>query len=365
MRNRTKHDHRAAGFSLLELLMVSLIMLIIIGVALSIYARGTKTAADQQQYTRLQQDVRAGMYYLARDIRMAGTELPASFLGNALGGVDNEEQGGSVQPDRLTVMGEIDEPFEMTIQSCTGGGTNIILADNSLDQYPYPDSYYVGRIILILPKPGSTCQGGAIRQITNVKHKRNGDQDGFALSPKATTINPPGGLRDICADGEFTSGLVFFNYIKQYWLDVTGNAPGLTAGVNGYIGGGAAGVLYVTNNDVHYPLAQNIENIQFQYNGNFDGDSAGTLDGFADWNSSWTLTQVASIRQIRIWVLGKTEDRFVSISALPSRNTYLYRRPAIANSPAAGTDDWHKRFLLDSTSNIRNMSLDVYNRVQR
>ena len=135
--------------------------------------------------------------------------------------------------------------------------------------------------------------------------------------------------------------------------------------MNGYIGGGAAGVLYVTNNDVHYPLAQNIENIQFQYNGNFDGDSARTLDGFADWNSAWTPTQIASIRQIRIWVLGRTEDRFVSIPAMPSRNTYLYRRPAIANSPAAATDDWHKRFLLDSTSNIRNMSLDVYNRVQR
>jgi hypothetical protein len=148
-------------------------------------------------------------------------------------------------------------------------------------------------------------------------------------------------------------------------LDVTGNAPGLTAGENGYIGGGVAGVLYETNNDVHYPLAQNIENIQFQYNGNFDGDGLGTLDGFTNWNSAWTAAQVASIRQIRVWVVGRTEDRFVGIPAAASRNTYLYRRPAIANSPGATVDDWHKRFLGDSTSNIRNMTLDVYNRVTR
>jgi len=366
MKKRSKNDRQTAGFTLIELLIVSLIMLVIIGIALSIYAKGNKTAADQQQYTRLQQDARAAMYYLARDIRMAGTSLPSNFLANALEGADNESQGGTVQPDRLKIMGNIEVPFSLTIQSASGSGTHINLDDNSLEQYPYPDSYYVGRIVLLLPKPDSTCQGGAIREITQVIHNAGGTNEGFDFSPgQARGINPPGGLRDVCSDAEYQGGAIIFGDVHEFWLDVTGNAPGLTAGQNGYIGGGMGSVLYLTNNNIHYPLAQNIENIQFQYNGNFDGDSAWALDGFADWNSAWTPTQVASIRQIRIWVLGRTEDRFVSISALPSRDTYLYRRPAIANSPAAVTDDWHKRFLMDSTSNIRNMSLDVYNRVQR
>jgi type II secretory pathway pseudopilin PulG len=365
MNRESKKDRRSAGFTLIELLVGNLIMLIVVVGALSIYVRSNKVSADQQQYARVQQDVRAAMYYLARDVRMAGAELPSNFQCNALEGVDNEDQGGSVRPDRLTIMGEIDEPFKMTIQSCEGKGTKIKLEDNSLDQYPYPDDYYIGKIVLLLPKPGSTCQGGAIRQITNVKHKKKDNEESFEFSPKATTINPPNGLRDICEDGEFDGGLVFFNYIKQYWLDVTGNAPGLTAGVNGYIGGGAAGVLYVTNNDVHYPLAQNIENIQFQYNGNFDGDSAGTLDGFTDWKNTWTLQQIGTIRQVRMLVLGQTPDRFVSVSAAPSGSTYLYRRPAVGNSPAADSDDGHKRFILESTSNLRNISLNIYNTGQR
>jgi len=60
---------------------------------------------------------------------------------------------------------------------------------------------------------------------------------------------------------------ILFANVNEYWLDVTGSVSGLTAGVNGYIGGGTGGVLYATKNGVHSALAQNIETIQFQYNG--------------------------------------------------------------------------------------------------
>ena len=138
----------------------------------------------------------------------------------------------------------------------------------------------------------------------------------------------------------------------------------MTAGLNGYIGGGAGGVLYLTDNAIHYPIAQNIENIQFQFNGDMDGDANATLDGFQDWNSSWTIAQRARIRQVKMWVLGRTQDRFALIPNKASRNTYLYRRPAMANSAAATADDGHKRYLLESTSNIRNLTLAVYDRTQ-
>lgn len=367
------------GFTILELLIVSLIMMIVVVGALSMYVKGNKTTADQQQFSRIQQDVRASMYYLARDIRMAGTGLSANFLGSALEGVDNEDQDGSVRPDRIKIMGNIEIPFSLTIQSTNGSGTQAVLDDSSLEQYPYPDDFYVGRIVLILPSPGSNCVGAAVREITNVVHNPDGtnekidfhshhhhdEDDDDEDDGGDDVINPPGGLRDVCPDEDYTGGSILFCDIREFWLDVTGNAPGLTAGQDGYIGGGTGGVLYLTANNVHSPLAQNIENVQFQYNGNFDGDTEGTLDGFADWNDAWTPAQVAAIRQIKIWVLGQTPDRFVSIPVLASRDTDLYRRPAIANSPEAASDDGHKRFLLESSSNIRNLSLDIYNRVQR
>ena len=91
-------------------------------------------------------------------------------------------------------------------------------------------------------------------------------------------------------------------------------------------------VLYLTTTAdsgeiIHMPLAQNIENLQFQYN---MVDNSGNFLGFADWDDNWTTDDISRIRQVRIWVLGRTPDPFVSISANVPSNLYLYRRPAIA-----------------------------------
>jgi len=59
-------------------------------------------------------------------------------------------------------------------------------------------------------------------------------------------------------------------------------------------------------------------------------------------------------------VLGKTANPFVGVSGTPSTNNHLYRRPAIANSPMSDQDDRHRRFLVKTTSSMRNHSLDFY-----
>jgi hypothetical protein len=336
-------------------------MLIVVVGALSIYVKSNKTSADQQQYVQLQGDVRAPIYYVSRDIRMAGAGLTADAMSSALEGVDNENQGSAVQPDRIKLMGNIEEPFVLTIQS-SSSGVHVTLNDHSLEQYPYPDSYYIDKIVLLLPRTGSTCRGAAVRQITHVTHSSGGTNEGFNFSPgQAKGINPPGGLSDVCPDGEFTGGTILFVDVREYWLDTTGTYPGLTAGVNGYIGGGAGGVLYLTKNNTHYALAQNIENLQFQYNGNFDNSADGTLDGFTNWQTTWTLDQIGRIRQVRVWVLGRTPNRMTSVSSTTADVSFMYRRPTIANSAGATADDWHKRFLLETTANVRNMSLSLYN----
>lgn len=353
---------RRAGFTLIEVLIASLIMIIIVVGALSIYVKSNKTAADQQQYVQIQQDVRAGIYYLSRDVRMAGAGLPSNFMRAAIFGTDNESQGGTVQPDRIELMGNLNEAMSITIQNCQAHGIKVNLNDNSLEQLPYPDDYYIGQIVLIFPNSTSSCWGVAIREITDVKNHHGGTNEEFTFHPsKARDINPKSGLRDVCSDADYTGGLVMFGNVMEYWLDVTGNYPGLTAGVNGYIGGGTGGVLYQTNNNIHNPLAMNIEDFQVQYNGNFDNDASGTLDGFTDWNNSWSAAQIASIRQVKLWVVGRTPTRFVSISAGQITGGSLYRRPAIANSPGDTTDDGRKRFVLETTVNIRNMSLGLYN----
>lgn len=361
LRHPASFPTRARGFTLIELLIGSAVMLIVVVGALQIYSRSNKISADQQQFIEIQTDVRAAMYFLSRDVRMIGTGLTETLAGYALDGVDNESTGTSETPDRLKVLGNMEDPLVLPIQSYNGSSIKVSMDDYSLEKFPYPDDFYVGKIALVVPNGSSSCIGLGERVITHVTHNTDGTNESVNFSPgQAPGINLPGGLTDICSSEDFVGGAIMFSDLREYWLDVTGNVSGLTAGTNGYIGGGQGGVLYMTLNGVYYPIAQNIETIQFQYNGDFDVDSQGLLDGFTNWNSSWTRAQIGRIRQIRIMILGRTPNPFASVGHNAGTSAGLYGRPAVANT-AAATPDWRKRFLLESTANIRNLSVNLFN----
>ncbi|MGB9893683.1 MAG: PilW family protein, partial [Candidatus Saccharicenans sp.] len=221
----------------------------------------------------------------------------------------------------------------------------------------------------ILPNPESPCRQGEVRQLTHITWSTGGSNEAFNMSPGlAKDINPPGGLMATsnCQSNDFDNGLIMFANVKEFWLDVTGNYnggrfPDLAPGQKGYVG--EPGILYVTNNGLHFPLAQNIEDLQFEYNGDLDDN--GQLDGFGPWNNSWTADQIMRIRQIRIILVGRTPSRFVSVSGKVPANIHNYRRPFVSDSIGSTTDDYHRRFVLETTVNIRNSSLNIYNAGQR
>jgi len=357
---------RPRGFTLTELMIGMSVMLIIIVATLSLYSRSNKVAVDHNQLAEVQQDVRSGMYLIARDVRMAGVGIPLEFITYFLEGIDNESQGqgggAEVLPDRLRLMGNLDDPLDLIIQNYQGSSINLSLEDLSFEQNPYPDSYYDNKFVLILPNPASACRSGEVRSITQVTRSAGGTNERLNFSPGlAPGVNLPGGLSGTCSSSnDYDGGFVTFINVKEYWLDLTGNYPGLPAGQNGYIGNGNAGILYMTQNGYHFPMAQNIENLQFEYNGDLDNDQA--LDGFRPWQIGWTPIEVSRIRQVRIFILGRTEQPFLTVgnSTLPPQN-YSYRRPAVSNNAVSAANDRHKRFLLESTSSIRNMSLNLYN----
>jgi len=353
----------APGFTLIEFLVGGLLMLIVVTAALSLYVKSNKISADQQQFIEIQNDVRAAMFFIARDLRMAGAGLPAAFGGHALQGWDNESTGTAETPDRLLILGAIEEPLILPIRQYQGSAASITLWDGCFEQQPYPDDYYIGKTVLALPNPSSACRGAALRVITHVTHNPDGTNEKVNVSPGwAPGINLPGGLSDVCPDSDyFDGGVLLVVDVCEYWLDVTGAAAGLVAGQNGYVGGGKSGVLYMTKNGAHRSLAQNIESIQLRYNGDFDADSEGRLDGFSDWSDDWTLDQIGRVRQIQLMILGRTPDRFASVFKVPSARLHLYRRPRLANTPVAAVDDWHKRYLMETTSTIRNPNLNLYN----
>ena len=358
----------ASGFTLMEVLVASAIMLVVIIGALALYSRSNQISVDQQQYAELQHDVRSALYFMTRDIRMAGAGLPPEFGLYAFEGFNNEDQGTQVQPDRLRILGNMENPLNLRIQQYQGSSVTVSVEDGSFEQYPYPPEFYTNRIVLILPNPSSSCRRGEIRTLTHITWSTGGTNEGFNMSPGlAPGIDPPRGLlaNSPCGSNDFDGGLIMFVNVKEFWLDTSGHATlggkALTPGVNGYVG--EPGILYCTNNGIHFPLAQNIENLQFEYNGDLNND--GMLDGFQPWNSTWSDDQVSRIRQIRIIIVGRTPDRFVTVSGKVPANIYNYRRPPVSDSPGATTDDYHRRFVLETTANVRNLSLNIYNTGQR
>jgi prepilin-type N-terminal cleavage/methylation domain-containing protein len=364
MMKRAKNMKLSKGFSLIEFMVASVVILVVVMGGLALYRESNRISVDQQNFAELQHDVRSGMFFISRDVRSAGVGLPLEFVGYFMEGEDNEDQGEEVRPDRLIVMGNMEDPLNVTIENYQGSAANAAIIDYSFEQYPYPDSFYENKVVIVLPNPASGCMAGELREITHVSHSAGGNNEKFNFSHGLSKdYDPPGGLSGTCPhSNDYDGGTIAFVDVKEYWLDVTGNYPGLTAGENGYIGGGVGNVLYLTHNGVHKPLAQNVENLQFEYNGDLDND--GHLDGFVDWqNGVWELdpTLMSRVSQVRIMVLGRTADRYHTVSGTPPNDIHLYRRPSLANSPGATEDDLHRRFLLVSTSNVRNKTLNLYN----
>lgn len=367
MRTEAKRSSkRAGGFTMIELLVGSAIMLVAVLGALFIYARSNKVSVEQQMVTEVQNDVRSSMFFLTRDLRMTGSGLPVEFSGFFIEGWDNEDQGGGgVATDRIRMMGNIEDPFSVTIQSYSGSSAILFAEDYSLEQYPYPQDFYEQKTVIVLPSPESGCVAAEIRIITDVNSSSTGSNEVINFSPGlAPGVDPPSGLSGICLNSsDWNGGSVSFVDVKEYWLDTTGSFPTLTPGVNGYIGDGVGGVLYLTHNGVHLPLARNIENFQVEYNGDMNNDLL--LDGWTPWVATWSPDQITRIQQVRVWILGRTAQAFTSVGANPTDALHVYRRPAVSNSPASIDEDRHKRFLMDSTSNVRNMSFNLYNINQR
>jgi hypothetical protein len=299
-------------------------------------------------------------------MRMTGVGFPAQFNMYTISGIDNETQGSAtVKPDRVKIIGNMENPLILPIASYQGSSVTLNLGDYSFEQYPYLDNFYDNKFVIVLPNPASGCQAGEMRVITHVTHSTGGTNEKLNFSPGlAPGVNPPGGLSGTCSDSSaYNGGSVMFADLKEYWLDVTGNYPGLTAGLKGYIGGGVGGVLYVTINGTYYPIAQNIENFQVEYSGDFNND--GLMEIFQPWNATWTLDNISRLRQVRIYLLGRTANRLASHRGAAPAGIFIYRRPTLSNSVGDTTDDMHRRFLLESSSNLRNLSLNLYNTGQR
>ena len=100
------------GVTLIELLIVMVIAAILVGGIYSLFMTQQRSYTVQDQVTGVQQDARAALTILARDIRMAGFWVGAGsgsgFDGVAIHGLYNyavvDDNGGTSSPDGITLV---------------------------------------------------------------------------------------------------------------------------------------------------------------------------------------------------------------------------------------------------------------------
>src|SRR5207247_7593952 len=67
-----RQNHRENGFSLVELMVAMTITIIVMAGVIAIFVNSKKAYTNQDRIARVQENGRFAMYYLMRDIRMAG-----------------------------------------------------------------------------------------------------------------------------------------------------------------------------------------------------------------------------------------------------------------------------------------------------
>lgn len=111
---------RAAGFSLVELLIAMVVGLVVLGAIYSVFTIQNKTFINQEQIVEMQQNVRAAMDMMSREIRMAGYDPIGvnsdSDPSNNFSGVTVNASQLQIQADRLGAGdGAIDATSEENI----------------------------------------------------------------------------------------------------------------------------------------------------------------------------------------------------------------------------------------------------------
>ncbi len=245
---------RQKGFTIIEVLVGASITLLILLLTLTLYTKTNKTAVDQMQLAGIQHDVRASMYFVSDEIKMAGSGLPEGLSGYFIEGIDGYSPGEE-SADAIKIMGNTENPLSLKIETYSGGAgggaATAFLHDGELENNPYLEEFYENKVILMA---STTCPGCfAYRTITNMFGFGEVGVEKINMSPGLSEFNPPGGLVDTgCPSTCWVDAVVTFGQVKQFWLDSTGIAGdypnlNLTVDVDGYMG--EAGTLYLTTMD--------------------------------------------------------------------------------------------------------------------
>jgi type IV pilus assembly protein PilW len=329
-----------AGLTLVEVMAAMAILTIAMAAVFSTFEFQQKSYTTQSRVAELQQNLRLAEAYLDRDIRMAGYGIPS---GGAPAGV--------TVPVGLLPSGTTIRTL-FPVDSTTGPDSLYILYLYDMDNNQPPTTNTAVMLsgsgqVSVASISGFLAAGGELVLITDSTNPNasNPTADLFQTSAAAGGVLTFGGGTNYntAAHPKFPAGgygvgppasTVAKARFLRYFIDNVTDPARPTLMVDRMMAGQAP-----------QPVADDIEDMQLRYG----LDTTGTPDGIVDtWIDSVSTAQIAQIRQVRIFLLGRTRTQ---------EKGWTEIRPALGNRAAGTTTDGYKRRILDKVVDVRNSGM--------
>ncbi|GEM_PF-6342058 len=316
-----------AGFTLIELLIALVLSIVIVGAVYATFNSQQKSFSLTNQKTDMQQQGRAAMNLIMRDLRMAGYLVPSA---KAIRVVNNNMTSGiSPASDEITVL-YADQRFDgLNITTSSGSPPTSVTVEVQSGGSFEANSDYVNENIILITKDESHS---VIRKITAASG--TGTQRTFTLGNLDSGLSGLTPAFDSSSDNSasYTDGNAYVLTTRTY------NIQSETLYINDHDDGTSAGT--------PQPLAEGAEILQFDFHMSDNSVQADPTSG------SYMIDQ---IRAVRVYLLMKNNTQDPDYT---DTNTYTLGAGNATFTPgSSATLKVFRRRLLTTLVRLRNFGL--------
>jgi prepilin-type N-terminal cleavage/methylation domain-containing protein len=317
----TGYRHPEAGFSLVEVMAALVILSIALTAVFATFISQQKSFTVQNRVAEMQQNLRQAVEYTSRDIRMAGYGIPADVIipnGLIATGVISIRsiyaKDNTTGPDQIFILYLFD--MDANQPPTTDNALGVPVNAGSITVPSTAGFLATGRE-LVLITDGTAAD---LYETSNAAGTTLTFGGGYSYNAGHSKSYPAGSPPVTVAKARFV----------RYYIDNTTDPAHPTLMVDRM--GGAT----------PQPLADDIEDMQFEYGLDTSTPSNGVVD---IWIPNPTLTQLTQVRQVRL--------RFIARTRLPESG-WSETRPALSNRAAGTTPDGYRRRIYDIVIDVRN-----------
>jgi prepilin-type N-terminal cleavage/methylation domain-containing protein len=356
------------GFTLLELMVSMGIVVTVVGIATTTLMQAEKATTAVAYQANTQENLRAGMHFMVRDLIQAGEGIPQGGISIPYTATSAVNRPGTATTflNTYTTLPAVTPgwkagQFAVSLNPTTGAALtgvqtdviNIIYADNVLVDTPATNNYLYSYPIIQTAPSTPVCAGtisptgasvtlapacflmpGTTNPITTgnliMFHNQNGTALEYVTSVAGQTINftggDPAGLNQTgdtfgtvanlaTSPGVFPPTTITRVWMVTYYMDSTNQQdPQLIRQVNypNYPAGAPV--------NPPQPIADDIENLAFSYAIDSSTDPAGTYgvtpftNGAGNASTPISPDTPAQIRAVNVFLAGRSENTYTALS---------------------------------------------------